>query len=443
MTIDQPRTLVVAHNPFNRERNNSITMSNLFSGWRPDSLAQVFMPFLTPIAPDFEIAGAYWALTPGRALVARMGRPRSGVVRHRGTAAGIPGTSDSLPRRLLGRAARIEGVFSLAASTREAMYAVAPLPDALLEEWVTAFSPDVIYSTLGSLHCARLARALGARCGVPVIPHFTDDWMATLYRSGVGHSLLRRALDREMSALFAQAPVSLTISDMMSDEYTARYGGRFETFGNSVDSGRYSPRERPRDARPLVLSYIGGLHLGRWRSLRDIAAALTTAGIDVRLRVYTFPSDTAMYGRELSASPAIELMGWIPNAMVPDAIASADVMVHVERFDATVAEYTRFSISTKIAEYLMSGRPVLAYGPAELASIQYLARTGAAVIATQPDRALLAECVARLLNEPDERHRLGKAARALALEHHDIHRQRVRFATLMQHAARSLRPQAS
>lgn len=47
-------------------------------------------------------------------------------------------------------------------------------------------------------------------------------------------------------------------------------------------------------------------------------------------------------------------------------------LLHVESFDKRNRTYVRYSVSTKISEYLSSNRVVLAYGPHEVASMQLL-----------------------------------------------------------------------
>ena len=49
-----------------------------------------------------------------------------------------------------------------------------------------------------------------------------------------------------------------------------------------------------------------------------------------------------------------------------------DVLVHVESFDAYCKAKTSLSISTKIPEYLSSKRLILAIGPDDIASMEYL-----------------------------------------------------------------------
>ena len=77
----------------------------------------------------------------------------------------------------------------------------------------------------------------------------------------------------------------------------------------------------------------------------------------------------------------------------------------------------RFSVSTKIAESLMYGPCLLAYGPEGIASIDYLKENDAAYVITQPDR--LAEGLTEILSNAKLREQIMGNARALAARNHD------------------------
>ena len=50
----------------------------------------------------------------------------------------------------------------------------------------------------------------------------------------------------------------------------------------------------------------------------------------------------------------------------------ADVLVFVESFDEDQIEKTKYSLSTKVPEYLSVGKPIFAVGPLEVGSMDYL-----------------------------------------------------------------------
>ena len=77
----------------------------------------------------------------------------------------------------------------------------------------------------------------------------------------------------------------------------------------------------------------------------------------------------------------------------------------------------KYSVSTKIADSLASGTCLLAYGPAEVASIEYLIENEAAFCATSEDE--LASVLTELLTNEEKRELIVKNALALAKKNHD------------------------
>ena len=58
--------------------------------------------------------------------------------------------------------------------------------------------------------------------------------------------------------------------------------------------------------------------------------------------------------------------------MFVKALQNSDLLIHAESFDNEFKQIVKNSISTKIADSLASGVPIVAYGPEGIASIDYL-----------------------------------------------------------------------
>ena len=95
-------------------------------------------------------------------------------------------------------------------------------------------------------------------------------------------------------------------------------------------------------------------------------------------------------------------------------------VIHTESFDEQMQHMVRFSVSTKIAESLMYGPCLLAYGPEGIASIDYLKEHNAAYVITDQDDPETA--LRKFLNDRELRETILKNARALAQQNHDLSR---------------------
>ena len=78
-------------------------------------------------------------------------------------------------------------------------------------------------------------------------------------------------------------------------------------------------------------------------------------------------------------------------------MAEADIYVVTESFSDKYINFTKYSLSTKAADGLMSGLPVLAYGSIESGVISYLSETKAAMVCTSQKE--LPDTIKRLMND--------------------------------------------
>jgi glycosyltransferase involved in cell wall biosynthesis len=108
---------------------------------------------------------------------------------------------------------------------------------------------------------------------------------------------------------------------------------------------------------------------------------------------------------------AAEIAGSVAPAAVPDLLA---------RMDASVAPYPAlepfYFSPLKVIESMAAGLPVVASAVGDLPHLIDDGRTGRLVAPGVPDA--LAAVLARLATRPDERRRLGSAARAHVLREH-------------------------
>jgi hypothetical protein len=316
--------------------------------------------------------------------------------------------------------------------------AIFMLPFVLSEplcEWIDDFRPDIIFSFLDSGVILRTVAGVAGRWKLNVVPYFTDDWISTSYREYVVGSMLRRNMEQNLHKCLAVSPISMTPNSAMSREYQHRYGGRFEVM-------HYAEVVRPYSApvsRPVVrFVFTGTLVPNRWSGLKKIGQALDLLagdGLQGELLVYT-PYGEADGIPKQDLPRSITLAGTAAPQDVAGIQAGADVLVHAESFDPTPRAYTRLSLSTKLSQYFMAGRAVLAVGPAEGASIQYISESGAGVTVTEDTLDAVKSALRPLLSDESWRCALGKKAHLTAIDRHDESHQRERFKNLLCAACR-------
>lgn len=311
------------------------------------------------------------------------------------------------------------------------------LPYRLTEEirgWIDTFRPEMIYSMLGSARVCRLVLSIAAARSLPIIPHFMDDWPRTLYRDSVFAPWLRMVMNQQLRQILRRAPIRLAIGDEMAVAYNSRYGGSFLPFMNCVELETNSDPP-PHSAVRLV--YLGGLHLNRWQSLAEIGAAaeaVSRGGTAVELLIYTSPQGSAQYEHLLNRPPYMRLVGYVAPEDVAAVQKDADVLVHVEAFDQRSRNYTRYSVSTKIPEYMAAARPILAYGPPEAASLKYVAGSDCGITVSEQSPIAIQSALTELASSPSTRMAMGLRGRKVAEARHKAESQRAEFLAALREA---------
>lgn len=233
------------------------------------------------------------------------------------------------------------------------------------------FNPDVIYTLGGAIKTLKTANTISELFNIPIVLHHMDDIISTKYTGWMIEKPARRMLLNAYGQTFNNSVVNIAIGPKMAEEYTVRFGLPHVWAMNCVDKIKteiYKPQSK------TVFMYAGGLHSGRWKSLQTIArciSQLSCRGHDVELHIYTSLRDIKEHGDALRIL-AVKRLLHIPHDQIDKHLALSDVLVHVESFETKYRNSVRLSMSTKIPEYLSSGRALMYYGPQEIASFTYI-----------------------------------------------------------------------
>lgn len=430
---DYPKILVICAAGINKSTATGITMVNLFMGWPLNKIAQIYDDALAPV-PD--VCTRFWRVSSHDVPLVGKFKTILKQLRPLKPLASQDADNPSLVKRT------VSG--SLTHGVATAWGDIVPLSfSEELWQWIDDFKPDIIYSVLGSIRVMRIALQVSKKYTIPIIPHFMDDWPATIYKESPMHIIPRYILLRTLNKILKRSSTGMTISDDMAIEYSQRYGIKFTSFMNCVEleSEEFQPTANAAKIS-VTFGYIGGLHLNRWRSLLQIGAALqklSIAGHAVELVVFAPQRDIERYGHLFKDSTPIRIGGSLAPELIIDRLKEFDVLVHIESFKECDRLYTRLSISTKIPQYMSVGLPIFAYGPDSLSSVNYIRETGCGLVVTEENNlSLLSEVLEKLATSPDLRCQLGSKGFETARLHHNAAIERKHFRMLLTENANCL-----
>lgn len=172
---------------------------------------------------------------------------------------------------------------------------------------------------------------------------------------------------------------------------------------------------------PVRIVYLGNTLLGRIYSLIEVSKAIekiNSNGIKAQLYVYSSSFVPDDLKTALVKDNSSFLMDPIPFNLVNEVIDKSDILLFVESLEEKSKNIARLSFSTKIGDYLTSGKCVFAIGGKDIAPIEYFTKEDAAVIATSKNS--IEEQITKLLNSPELITEYAQKAFDCAKRNHDI-----------------------
>lgn len=417
-TSHYPSILIITGRPLSMTSNIGKTIASLFEGYPEDRIAQLYFHREAPSSP---VCSNYFRISDEDVFrfVTRRQRHLGQIVQRGDMATRVlPERANNIIKR--SRAAQIIRTFLWLGVRWEGQH---------VREWLDRVKPDIIFFCGGDdNYLYGNVLRLSKRCGAKIVYFITDDHILP-YRGMNPMDAAYRAWTRNLFRKTSQrSALVLTIGDKMSGVYRSRFGTTSKSVMNLVEISDVAPLNPTTIRRNhLKFAYVGGLHTGRGKVLAALAASLervAEAGLHGELNVYspTPPSPSELL--QLERPPFSAYRGGLDAAGVAAVLRESDVVVHVE--DDTVASKrkTFLSISTKIPEYMASGTPILAIGPQDVASIEYLAETssGLVITSTAPDE--LDSGLTKLFSDPQGRIARAENARAVVWANHDAARVR-------------------
>lgn len=428
--LDSPRLLFVTPAAFNRVTGGGITFSNLFAGWPKDRLATVHCDS-TPVSDD--VCDRYYRLG-SREIHAFGPLQKFRAAANAPVAAGGPSAPPSPKRRIMAATKRL--VFG------DSLPEVGALsPD--LAAWIADFKPQVMYTILGSNGLIELVLAIHRRFNIPYAVHFMDDWIEAHHRRGMLGWIERRRMNRLVDQAVHGAARRLAICESMAETYARRWNVPFAAFQNTVDVARWSGTAKTSltPGRPTRLLYTGSiLPFAQLDSLAECCRAvvrLNAEGVDIRLDIHA-PGFLAEPARaRLEIAPSIRLLPPLTDdADYFAALAAADVLLLPANFDPDSVRFIRYSMPTKIPPYLLSGTPILVYGPPGIAQVDYARRHGWGHVVDKPGVESIVAGLKEILDDGILRDRVSRSAKKTAAARHDVVQVRGGFQKMLSEISR-------
>ena len=416
---DYPKILIVSHAVFSDTSNSGIALSSIFRYWDPNAIAQIFCH--TEV-PKSKVCHRYFRITDFDVLKSVFTRRECGqemineVDKQPEDRANLNLTEIQQRIYEFGRKK-----YSCVILARDMIWELAKWQSAKMNQWIDEFTPDIIFLAAGEYKFIyRIGQTIAKYRRIPLVIYIGDDiYSICSFSISPFYWLERMLLRRTIKETVGSSTCFIANHEMLGKEYSHNFGIDYFVFPTSFPSSVIEPQVK--EDLPLILLYTGGIiSINRWVILRKIGEALSALnqnGQKAILIIYSSDHPNSKMRRLLNIKGAMMFKGRLTFSEVQSVISDSDILVHVESMDKVNRRLTRLSISTKIPQYLTSGKAILAVGPEEVSSIRYLKDNNSAMVIT--DLQMLKKELDILISDSELRLQLAKNALKLSQDQHD------------------------
>lgn len=272
-----------------------------------------------------------------------------------------------------------------------------------LETWIREINPVAIYTSVGDIPMARFIIAIHNKFPeIKIIVHGFDDWLSPTYQI-IGGKSHRKKAEQLLRDVLSIASGRFTSSEKMADEYENRFGYKFTMFTNPATLSSYTNKVNKKKIPNVVFTGKVGWHNDKAIKQLIKAVEVINSNIsEVEFDIYTdTPKDEL--SRFLGYLPdCVHIHPPVPNSKIPEILAAAHILYLPISISNDNARFTRYSMSTKMGEYLWSGNPVIYVGPNDIAMTEFLEKNQCAEIITEDNLDIIIKSLKKILKSPDQ-----------------------------------------
>jgi hypothetical protein len=347
--------LILSHNSFSNKSNNGKTLESIFSKFEKSKLFQIYFRHIEDL--DYSYCNNFLYISPSKLIY----NPPNNKIEfkfNKNKILNILNKYVALKYILLD----IYWLFFFRSSSNVC-------------NWCKENNITSIFFMAGpSFFSHKLALNIKNTLNIPLFIYFTDDYLIYPKRLNFIDKLQFNRIKKFFKNSIENSTIKFCISEEMSDVYSVFFKTEFYKIMNSVNILNF---DFPKDNPILTISYFGSLHTNRWNSIVKFSELLNEYAINNRksiiLKVYT---NTVLEKnqRELFTLNNIFINTSVYGDHLIDSLTKSDLLLHCESDDDSDISLTMLSVSTKIPEYCITKRAIIAYGPTNISSFKLLSK---------------------------------------------------------------------
>lgn len=410
------KVLILSHNALNSEHAIGKTLGSLFSIFKKEELCQIYISGKAPIN---EKCDSYLRLSDSRIFKQFLRLKKKSAK---------TGKNSDVEEKYKARKRNFENHFL--ELIRDYIWEHTKWFDDDVDGWIKEQKPTHLFVAVGSSRFIYdMALLISEKFGLPMITYICDDFY--FYNCGplLINKIWKRKLDKIAEKLFVKSDLLVTIADSLSALYQKKFNVKCETI-YTASSFLYLQKSVISE-NVKSINYFGKLTLNRYKSIIDVLKSVDLLNkkenTKICLNIYTDLTNKRIL-KKVSKFSSVSLHEFVVGEEFISNFLKSDVLLFVESFDKKTIQRIQRSMSTKIADSLCSGIPLLAYGPSSVNSMNYLMTNDCAICATNKNE--LSKSL-KLILDKDIRISLKEKQLLVAKKNHNLNTNGVKLYNLI------------
>lgn len=406
------KILIVSPTPWDDNNSFGNSFSNIFGGNPKYEIANIY---LQEGLPNTEVCSKFFQISE-KTLIRRIFRPSTPIGLETFNQPGVKNIDGAVMKKA--KILRWQILFWI----RDAIWSTGRWHSKSLDDFIREFNPDLIVQPIFyEYYVNRIGLYAQWLTGAPMIGYISDDnytlkqfslsplyWIDRLIK----RRFVKKTIDR-CSLLYV-------ITEAQREEYNRIFGNKCAVL---FKGGIFDERPKYNANKPVKFIYTGNLGSGRWKTLSALAQSIhryndKSGELAAILEIYSVTPLSNKALDSLNINDSSSFKGRVDVSKIAAIQSSADILVHVEPFSLSERYSARLSFSTKIVDYMASGRAILGIGWGKSGGIEYLSTNKAAAIIT--DLSKIDKTVGNLIDHAELRDQLATKAFELGRKNHQL-----------------------
>lgn len=359
--MDKVKILVVSNNPFSYTDNNGKTLVSFFKYYDNTSIAQLYFSDEKAECDKFT---NFFKISDNDILKKLVNFKKNKEINKYKFKKSRYNTPKILQKS------------DVARLIRELVWKNAQWNSKELNNWIENFNPNIIFFCAGdSVFAYRIVEYIMKKWKCKLVVYVTDDYILNRLNFNIFWWIRKNIVFKKMKRTIKKADLFITISDKMRETYKKIFKKESLIAANmTFMENKYITCKSDHEN---ILVYAGGLNFDRDKTLYMLAKTLKKFNSShpcekYFLHIYTKNIKNIDIIKNIEKTGTGVYCGFLNQKNLFNVMNNSSALVYVESFKRSCRDATKLSLSTKIPEYLSLKKPILAIGPSDIGSMEYL-----------------------------------------------------------------------